>query len=34
MIISIVNPKKRFFFPVPHSEILKQIKNLDTKKVL
>ena len=32
LIISKVNPNKRLFFPVPHNEILKQIKNLNTKR--
>ena len=33
MIISQINPNKRFYFcPVPHNEILKQIKGLDTER--
>ena len=35
MLISKINLNKRFSFcPVPHTEVLKQIKNLDTEKAI
>ena len=35
MMISKINPNKRFSFcPVPHNEVLKQTKKIDTRKII